>query len=229
MSEKQQETIATSPVAHKSHGMEQMANLKSMSAYKGVSDPITVFSSRQDNQYFSNLTKEVMSKVSEIEKNDLSIDENIYVKRDTLNEQLFDARANVKILLSNVSMYFSEALREKLFRQIDLLHDFEDWEEGDTPVQTQSFCTFIRWFFMTQPQQLPNFGLSSAGHFISSWLANDNKDSLILEFMSNDQIKWFVTKSYEEGPDQSSGLTKIFRIADILSPYHVDNWYTEKT
>jgi hypothetical protein len=228
MSDKQRKTITTLPVTPFLHGMTQTGNLNSMSAYKGFNAPITEFSSKLNNQFFSDRTKEVMNSIDELEKNNLLISENIYEERITLDEQLFDARANVKVLLSKVSMHFSKAFREKLFRQIDLIHDFEEWEEGDAPIQIQSFHTFIRWFFMTQPPRLPNFGLSSGGHFIASWLTNNNKDRLILEFMLNDRIKWFVTKSYEEGADHSSGVTKISRIADILLPYQTDDWFIKE-
>ena len=200
---------------------------KSMSVIEGAGDPTTAFFSRMIEQYFSAHTVEVMDKIHELE-NSQPTSENPYASRATLDEQLFDARANVKILFSQVSMHFSDALRNKLFHQIDLLHDPDDWENGDDPIQSQSFSTFLRWFYLNKPQQLPNFGLSVAGHFISSWLTNHNKDSLILEFLSNDRIKWFVTKYYDEEADPSSGSTNLSRIADVLAPYYPDNWFTKE-
>lgn len=228
MSDKKQKPITTLPTTHYAVGMIPTAGLKSMSAHGGSDNLTSEFSSKLFEHYFSAQTVEVMDKIRQLEKNTLSTFEKIYEKRVTLDEQLFDARANVKILLSRVSMHFSKALREKLFRQIDLLHDPDDWEEGDDPIQLQSFNTFLRWFYLYKPPQLPNFGLSAAGHFIASWLTNHNKDRLILEFLSNDRIKWFVTKNYDEEADHSSGLTKLNRIADMLAPYHTDDWFTKE-
>lgn len=174
---------------------------------------------------FSPHTAEVMGKINELE-NKRPPHNRIYPNKITLEEKLFDARADVKILFSEVSMHFSDALRNKLFHQIDLLHDPDDWENGDDPIQSKSFNTFLRWFYLNKPQQLPNFGLSVAGCFIASWLTNHNKDSLILEFLSNDRIKWFVTKYYDKEADHSSGSTNLSRIAEVLAPYYPDNWFT---
>lgn len=225
MSDEKQKPVTTLPTTRYAI---PTTSLKLMSAHEGSDNQTTEFSSKLIAQYFSAHTVEVMNKIRELEKNTLSTSETIYEKRVTLDERLFDSRANVKILLSQVSMHFSEALRKKLFRQIDLLHDPDDWEEGDDPIQLQSFKTFLRWFYLNEPPQLPNFGLSAAGHFIASWLTNHNKDRLILEFLSNDRVKWFVTKYYGEEADHSSGLTKLSRIADVLAPYHADDWFTKE-
>lgn len=45
--------------------------------------------------------------------------------KPSINEALFDACADVKILTSNVSMYLTDAFRKNLFYQIDLIHDSE--------------------------------------------------------------------------------------------------------
>jgi len=228
MSDEKQKNILTLPTTHYAAGMIATTSLKSISTHEGLVIESTEFSSKPIETYFSSQTVEVMEKIRELEEKTQLTFEEVYEKGITLDEQLFDARAEVKILLSQVSMHFSEALRKKLFRQIDLLHDPDDWEEGDVPIQLQSFNTFLRWFFLNEPSQLPNFGLSAAGHFIASWLTNHNKDRLILEFLSNDRIKWYVTKHYDGEADLSSGLTKLSRIANVLEPYHSDDWFTKE-
>lgn len=229
MSDEKRKSISTLPTTHYPVGMMPNTRLKSFFVPEGYDDPATEFSSKLVEQSFSAHTVEVMDKIRELEKNTLSISEKIYEKRVTLDERLFDARANVKILLSQVSMHFSDALRNKLFHQIDLLHDPDDWEDGDDPIQLQSFNTFLRWFYLNGPPLLPNFGLSVAGNFIASWLTNHNKNSLILEFLSNDRIKWFVTKFYDEEADHSSGSTKLSRITAVLAPYHTDDWFSKES
>ncbi|MCZ6804019.1 MAG: hypothetical protein O7D86_08830 [Proteobacteria bacterium] len=222
MSDEVQKPINTMlPTIYNRLGVMPITSLKSISGHGIFENAV--------EQYFSRQTEEVMKKIRELEENTLSISEKIYEKRVTLDEQLFDAKANVKILLSQVSMHFSDTLRKKLFHQIDLLHDPDDWEDGDDPIQLQSFKTFLRWFYLYKPPQLPNFGLSNTGHFIASWLTNHNKDSLILEFLSDDRITWFVTEYYDEEADHGSGSTKLSRIADVLAPYHSDNWFIKET
>ena len=179
------------------------------------------------DEFNSPKTVEVMDKIRDLRSMTQLISTNYSNENISLYEQLFDARSDVKILLSQLSMHYSAELREKLFRQIDLIHDPEDWEEGDDPIQLQSFKTFLRWFFINKPVQLPNFGLSAGGNFIASWVVN-HKDTLILELLSRDRIKWFVTKYYDEEVDHSSGLTNLSRIAEVLAPYHSEDWFTKE-
>ncbi len=225
MSDEKSKTIMTLPTMH--YGGDMISPVGS--AYEGPTNLKTELSARVVGSYFSDQTTEVMEKILDLEKkNTLSASETVYKKRITVVERLFDARADVKILFSRVSMHFSGALREKLFHQIDILHDLDDWEEGDDPIQLQSFNTFLRWYYLNKPSKLPNFGLSGSGHFIASWLANDNRNRLIFEFLSNDRIKWFVTKCYGDETDHGSGLTKLTRIADMLEPYRADEWFTKE-
>src|ERR1700735_1244401 len=44
-------------------------------------------------------------------------------------EPLFDALAAAKILTSQVAMHLDEGWRDKLFRQLDSLHDPAEWEQ----------------------------------------------------------------------------------------------------
>ena len=205
------------------------SDLYRMSGLEDFDDSITGFHPSRHESYFSSQTTEVMDKVRELKEVTLSSSENYYRNDATLDERLFDARAAVKIIFSQASMHFNEALREKLFRQFDLLHDIDDWEDEDEPIRAQSFKTFLRWFYLNMPTRLPNFGLSATGQFIATWLTNENKDKLILEFFSKDRIRWFVTKHYDDENDHSSGSTKLSRISDVLAPYHTVDWFNSES
>ena len=61
-----------------------------------------------------------------------SVAENYETK--TLEDRLFDATANVKILTSQVAMHLDPEWRERLFKQLDSLHDPEEWEAEDKPI-----------------------------------------------------------------------------------------------
>ncbi len=150
-------------------------------------------------------------------------------KPPKLEEKLFDAKAQVKILFSQVSMHFSKDLRTKLFDQLDLLHEIEGWEEGDDAVKTESFSTFLRWLYLYRPDNFPSLGLSFSGHLIASWLANDNKDILTLEFLHRDTIKWYVTKYFDKEPEQGNGTASLRRIGNTLSPYHTEDWFSGRS
>lgn len=149
------------------------------------------------------------------------------INKTTLSESLFDATGNVKILFSQVSMHFDNELREKLFRQIDLIHDVDDWEDGENPIKVESFRTFLRWFYNFKPSKLPNFGLSSRGNFIASWMGKNSQESLVLEFMQKDRIKWFKTKYFDGEVDHSIGSTRLSRISEELDTHDTKYWFTK--
>ena len=182
------------------------------------------FSSVSSSSLYSDDTANVLSKIQELESG-FSNQPPISSLGAGLGEQLFDARANVKILVSQVSMHLSNELRERLFQQIDLLHDPDEWEDGDEPIHLKSFKTFLRWFYLNNPKNLPSFGLSSRGNFITSWMANNNNDRLILEFLPDDRVKWFITKQFEDGSDNVTGTTMLNRISKMLRPFKPEEWF----
>lgn len=145
---------------------------------------------------------------------------------ETLAEQLFKSTADAKVTFSKVSVHFPKELRDKLFSQLDLIHDASDWETDDQPIVAKSLTSFLRWTYVTKPQKNPNFGLSNDGYLVASWLGNSNKDKLILEFLVNDRIRWFVEKRFEETTDYSNGITKLTRINKVLEPYEVEQWFS---
>src|SRR3569833_3455064 len=53
----------------------------------------------------------------------------------SLEEQLFDARAEAKIVTSRVAMRIGDEWRRRLYRQLDSLLDVEEWLAADTPLR----------------------------------------------------------------------------------------------
>ena len=72
-----------------------------------------------------------------------------------IEEKIFDATASVKILTAQVAMHLEREWREKLFRQLDSLHDPIGWEPGDLPVQQSSFATFLKAICKIRPKCRP--------------------------------------------------------------------------
>jgi len=175
-------------------------------------------------QIFSDETKVIMNRISELESKSGSAFVKNKIVSDTLDERLFDARANVKILLSKVSMHYSDVFREKLYRQIDLIHDPDDWEDEEVPVMLDSFKTFLRWFYLTNPSTLPNFGLTDSGNFIATWVEN-TRNTLIMEYLASDRVKWYLAIDYEDNKDLTSGTTNIERSSIFLKSLNVDKLF----
>ena len=145
----------------------------------------------------------------------------------SLDEQLFDATAAVKIQTSQVAMYLDPAWRENLFRQLDLLHNVEEWEGGDLPVQQESFATFLRAICQIKPKRRPGLGLSSAGHLVAAWVSGDD-NRLIIEFLPADRVRWVITRHIGDDEERFVGNTRAIRLLESLNPYSPDYWFSHE-
>lgn len=146
--------------------------------------------------------------------------------KPSTDELLFDARADVKILTSKVSMHLPSEFRRNLFNQVDLIHDPEDWDPDDAPANKGSFASFLRWYLISLPDRGPGLGLSSAGNIIAAWVSNKNK--LILEFLPSDKVKWIVTRFVGGESERASGQTSIQRLFEVLQPYNPKDFFQKK-
>lgn len=148
------------------------------------------------------------------------------VVEPTMSEVLFNARADIKVLTSTLSMHLDDGFRKRLFEQIDLIHDPDDWDETDSPINIEAFRSFIRWYIFNSPDVKPGYGLSSAGNIIAMWF--NNKDKLIIEFFPNDKARWLVSKIVDDEFERASGTTKISRLFDVLAPYSPNDFFRLK-
>jgi hypothetical protein len=144
-----------------------------------------------------------------------------------LAERLFDALAGAKILTALVAMHLDHARRDKLFRQLDSLHDLAEWEEGDEPLQGSSFGTFLKAMLTINPQRQPGLGLSQDGHLIGAWTID--RDRLTIEFLPNDWVKWVLARYKEDGePRRFAGQTPVSELAEGLAPHRPEHWFSHE-
>lgn len=141
----------------------------------------------------------------------------------SLQEVLFDARAAVKILTSQVSMHIDSNTRENFFKQIDLMHDAGEWDTEDGPISPSSYTSFLRWMVFASPVRAPGLGMGSSGNLIAVWM--DGADRLVLEFLKGDSVKWLVKRANADGVEAGSGQTKILRVGAVLTPYNVETFF----
>ena len=174
----------------------------------------------------SDENKPVMQAIEDLKtKPPLTAHKSVLSGDNSVEERLFDARANVKIMTSKVSMHINPGLREKLFRQIDMLHDPDEWEEeDDVPVNELSYKAFLSGFLQINPERGPGLGISYTGNLIASWVSD--RDRLIIEFMPN-QVKWVITRFINDEPEQFTGRTKINRLFESLTPYNPAHWFSK--
>jgi hypothetical protein len=147
--------------------------------------------------------------------------------RKDLAERLFDALARAKVLIASVAMHLARARRDKLFRQLDSLHDLAEWEEGDEPLQQSSFGTFLKAMLAVNPQRQPGLGLSHAGHLIGAWTID--RDRLTIEFLPNDWVRWVLARYKEDNePRRFAGQTPVSELPEGLAPHQPEHWFSHE-
>jgi len=142
--------------------------------------------------------------------------------RNDVSESLFDATARAKILTSKVAMHLDRVWREKLFMQIDSLHDIDQWDEEDRPVTEQSFATFLKAICLVKPLRRPGLGLSRTGNLIASW--SIGRDDLIIEFFPWDRIRWVLSKWNGDQADRLAGSQSVSGLVGEMGPPDLRKW-----
>jgi hypothetical protein len=175
---------------------------------------------------FSTQTKEIAHRVQAL-RNSMSPGslrpETIPMSSDRpLQERLFDALADVKILTSQIAMHLDQEWRSRLFRQLDSLHDLDEWEDGE-PIQKASFATFLKAMLNINPERRPGLGLSHAGHLIAAWTAD--QDRLTVEFLPGDRIRWVLSRQYADDTERFAGDTAVARLAAGLAAHNPQHWF----
>ena len=141
-----------------------------------------------------------------------------------LAEQVFDALASVKMLTSSVAMHLNREWRDRLFRQLDSLHDVEEWEEDDEPLRRSSFATFLKAILAINPARRPGLGLSHEGHLIAAWTTE--RDRLTIEFLPDDRIRWVLARYKDNEPSSFAGQTHVDELVEGLAPHRPERWFS---
>lgn len=173
---------------------------------------------------FSDEAKIIEHRISELQ-NPASPASLFAAAEKSLEERLFDATASVKILTAQVAMHLDREWRNKLFAQLDSLHDLEEWDPDDKPIQTGSFATFLKAMVQIKPQRRPGLGLSHNGYLVAAWTVG--KDRLTIEFLQNDRVRWVLARYTGDDVERFAGQTSVSRLIDGLAPYNPDAWFSK--
>jgi hypothetical protein len=152
---------------------------------------------------------EKLSKISDSEK---------------IMERLFGVSAQLKILVSQVSMHLPEDWRRQLFRKLDDLLEPENWDESDTLVNPNSFMAFLRLILQIGPVGRASLGVSAEGHFLVGWMREG--DSLTLEFIGKDGVHWNIVRHIAGRRESAAGRTIVDRLKAVLQPYAPEDWFS---
>lgn len=142
---------------------------------------------------------------------------------DNKQLRLFNASATLKIAVSQVSMHLPPEWRRRLFEKINSLHDPDEWDDSDRLTDLDSFKTFLRTILQLGPVSRMSLGISHDGHILAGWKAGD--DTLALEFLPRDEIRWSVVRYVDGVHESGAGRTLLGRLPEVLQPYSPANWF----
>ncbi|WP_426263010.1 hypothetical protein [Sphingomonas sp. PWP1-2] len=144
-------------------------------------------------------------------------------RRKTIGEVLFAATASVKVWTSRVAMHLDRETRDRLFRQIDALHEADEWADSDAPVSIESYKCFVRAVVYHKVNSRPALALMPNGNLLAMW--QDNADKLTVEFLPASRTRWLVQNATPNGPERATGTSPIERLREVLQPYNADRWF----
>jgi hypothetical protein len=153
-------------------------------------------------------------------------DDREQVTGNTLAESIFESLANAKIWTSKVAMHMDMANRDRFFRQLDRLHDAEEWMEGDQPVQLETYKNFIRFMLSDGRDSKPSLALSADGVLTAIWVAGT--DRLTVEFQRHNRVSWVVSNTIGPNVERAAGITSTDRLLTNLAPYEPRKWLATK-
>lgn len=136
--------------------------------------------------------------------------------------QLFNATAEVKVWTSRVAMHLDRVTRDRLFAQIDALHDHDEWSEGDSKIALASYQTMIRAMIHHRMNSKPALSIMPSGNVIALWTRDAGR--LTVEFLPGNRVRWLVAMQSKQGPERAAGESPIERLSDVLRPYDADGW-----
>ena len=143
-----------------------------------------------------------------------------FASPNSLAERIFRALADAKLWTSRVAMRMDLVARDRYFRQLDLLHDCDEWFGDDQPLRLESYKSFVRFMMTEGGQSKPSLALNPDGHLLAIWETAGNR--LTIEFREGDELQWVVS-----GADgyPTAGLAPLTLIMPRLAPYDPDAWF----
>jgi hypothetical protein len=140
----------------------------------------------------------------------------------SLGERVFGALAEAKIWTSKVAMHLDRASRDRYFRQLDLLHDCDEWFGDEQPLLLNSYKGFIRFMLKDGGGSKPSLAMSPSGRLIAVW--QSGSDRLSIEFADSDRAEWVVRRQLGADFERAAGSTTLGRIGANLAPYNPESW-----
>jgi hypothetical protein len=103
----------------------------------------------------------------------------------SLEVQLFDNGAELKVSFSQIAMHLTTEWRTAIFEQLDFLLKPEDWQEDSALIEVATFLTILRFLIFAAPNRVPSLGVSPNGNVLAAWLKGDER--ITVQFLPDDR------------------------------------------
>ncbi|HXT08512.1 MAG TPA: hypothetical protein VN715_16460 [Roseiarcus sp.] len=103
----------------------------------------------------------------------------------SIDEQLFDNAAELKVAVASVIMHLSLEWRDVIFQQLDELLSRENWQDDSAFINKTTFMNFLRFIIYARPTRLPSLGVGPTEHILAAWGTPDCQVSV--EFLFDDR------------------------------------------
>lgn len=140
-----------------------------------------------------------------------------------LEVKLFEALSAAKVWTSKVAMHLDRDARDRYFRQLDRLHDIDEWFGADSPLQLASYKGFIRFMLIIGGCSKPSIGLGPTGLLAAVWEVAGAR--LSIEFHSANAAAWIVSHEVNGHIERVAGSTVLDRLLTNLQPYDPKKWF----
>lgn len=142
---------------------------------------------------------------------------------DVKERALFNATASAKVWTSQVAMHLDRSARDRFFRQIDALHDADEWIGDESPISLESYKTFIRSVVYHKVNSKPGLSLMPNGNVLASW--KQGSDKLTIEFIPGNITRWMIHGFVDGQLERAAGITQLERLRAVLQPYNAERWF----
>lgn len=143
--------------------------------------------------------------------------------KKSIEEELYDAKADAKIFTSKVSTHIKDDLRKQLYRQLDSVLDADEWMEGDEPLAIGSYRTFLRLMLIIRPDVRPGLGLTSDGHLLATWKKGDAR--LTIYCFDDDAVRYVLSHIVEDRRRTAAGDASIYDLMAMIAPFQPERWF----
>jgi hypothetical protein len=136
-----------------------------------------------------------------------------------LQEHLFDARVNLKVVTSQYAMHLSESARSRLFSELDYLLAEDGWDPDDTLPTVESFRVFLKWVIFSGDCTWSSLGIADDGNILAAWVRAD--DVMTANF--GERVRWTQRFSANGSRQTVSGDFSLEHFARQASNFLMDS------